>query len=208
MTGMRVIGGTAKGRRLKMKPGTGTRPITDRVKESLFNILGPSIEEAVVLDLFAGTGGVGIEALSRGAASAVFVERDRAAVGIIRENLRTTELAERAQVVRADVFTYLRAETETGFDYIHIAPPQYKSLWIEVLQALDARPDWLNPRGEVVAQIDPLEFSEVPLQSLVLADRRKYGSTLLCFYGLSSEREGNAPEPLPTPELPHPGLGQ
>jgi 16S rRNA (guanine(966)-N(2))-methyltransferase RsmD len=179
---LRVIAGTAKGRRLKQVPGDSTRPIMDRVKESLFNILGADIEEALVLDLFAGTGGVGIEALSRGAARAVFVEGNRAAVSVIQENLGATGLMRRAQVVRSDVFIYLRNDPPAGFDYIHIAPPQYKNLWAEALKAIDMRPAWLNPAGVAVAQIDPREFAELPLQNLTLADERKYGNTLLCFY--------------------------
>ena len=88
----------------------------------------------------------------------------------------------RARVVRSDVFIYLRNDPPAGFDYVHIAPPQYKNLWAETLRALDVRPNWLNPDGVAVAQIDPREFAELPLQHLVLVDQRKYGSTLLCFY--------------------------
>jgi len=184
MSGLRVIAGSAKGRRLKRAPGDSTRPITDRVKESLFNILGEDIEEANVLDLFAGTGGVGIEALSRGAAYAVFVESDRAAANIIHANLQTTDLAQFARVIRSDVFIHLRNTPRNGegFDYVHIAPPQYQELWIKTLQLLDARPDWVNPDGLVVAQIDPREYGEQALEHLKLVDQRKYGNTLLCFY--------------------------
>jgi 16S rRNA (guanine(966)-N(2))-methyltransferase RsmD len=182
MSGLRVIGGAAKGRRLKMVPGEGTRPIADRAKESLFNILGSDVQAAAVLDLFAGTGGVGIEALSRGAARAVFVEAGREAVKVIQDNLRHTGLAERGRVVRSDVFIYLRNDPPAGFDYVHIAPPQYKELWLKTLQALDARPAWLNPDGVAVAQIHPVEFADLALQHLTLVDRRRYGSTLLCFY--------------------------
>ncbi len=188
MSGLRVIAGEAKGRKLKMVPGAGTRPIADRVKESLFNILGEVIEGAAVLDLFAGTGSVGIEALSRGAEYAVFVESDRLAVKTIQENLLTVGLGEYARVVRSEVFVYLRdaSHDREAFDYIHIAPPQYQGLWARTLQALDARPNRVNPDGIVVAQIHPREFAELPLQNLTLFDQRRYGSTLLAFY----EREG------------------
>src|SRR2546430_635565 len=100
---MRVIAGTAKGRQLKLVPGEGTRPIMDRVKEALFNILGDSIDGATFLDLFAGTGSVGIEALSRGAEYAVFVENGRLAVKTIAENLKMTRLEDQARIVRQDV---------------------------------------------------------------------------------------------------------
>lgn len=182
MSGLRVIAGTAKGRRLEMAPGNGTRPISDRAKQALFNVLGGHVEGAAVLDLFAGTGSVGIEALSRGAASATFVERDRLAVSTVQANLRATGFGDQARVVRSDVFIYLRSEPRAGFDYIHIAPPQYKDLWVEALNALDARPAWVNPDGLVVAQIDPLEHKPLPLRHLRLVDERRYGNTLLCFY--------------------------
>jgi 16S rRNA (guanine966-N2)-methyltransferase len=165
-----------------MVPGDGTRPISDRAKQALFNVLGGQIVDAAVLDLFAGTGSVGIEALSRGAASATFVERDRLAVATVQANLKTTGFSDQARVVRSDALIYLRNDPKAGFDYIHIAPPQYKDLWVQALTALDARPAWVNPDGLVVAQIDPLEFKPLPLEHLNLVDERRYGNTLLCFY--------------------------
>ena len=184
MPGIRVIGGTARGRKLQMVPGAGTRPISDRAKESLFNLLGSDIESAEVLDLFAGTGSVGIEALSRGAGRATFDESDRQAVNTIQANLKTVGFAERGRVLRADVFIYLRNQPtlRDGYDFIHVAPPQYHNLWAETLAALDARPGWVNPDGLVVAQIDPREFQALPLKNLNLVDQRRYGSTLLCLY--------------------------
>ncbi len=179
---MRVISGSAKGRRLKGLPGWATRPITDRVKTALFDILGPSIAGARVLDLFAGTGSVGIEALSRGAAEGVFVEKDPRAIRVLQENLRQTGLADRARVVRADVFAFLRSGAAEPFDLIYIAPPQYRGWWRRTLELLDARPGWLSARGTVVVQIHPREFEEVALCHLGLDDRRDYGSTLLLFY--------------------------
>jgi 16S rRNA (guanine(966)-N(2))-methyltransferase RsmD len=182
VAGIRVIAGKAKGRRLQMVPGSGTRPISDRAKESLFNILGSSIEGAAVLDLFAGTGSVGIEALSRGAARATFVESDRLAVNTVQANLRAAGFERQAKVLRADVFIHLRNDPGEGYDYIHVAPPQYAGLWSQTLTALDARPNWVNPDGVVVAQIDPKEYEPLPLKTFVLADERKYGNTLLVFY--------------------------
>ncbi len=179
---MRVISGSAKGRRLKSPPGAGTRPITDRVKMALFDILGPSIVGARVLDLFAGTGSVGIEALSRGAAEAVFVEKDPRAIRALRENLEQTGLRDRARVVRADVFAFLRSGSAEPFDFIYIAPPQYRGWWRRTLELLDARPEWLAPAGTIVVQIHPREFEEVSLRCLDLVDRRDYGSTHLLFY--------------------------
>ncbi|MGQ9467157.1 MAG: 16S rRNA (guanine(966)-N(2))-methyltransferase RsmD [Anaerolineae bacterium] len=178
---MRVVTGRAKGRRLKSVPGGETRPITDRAKSALFSILGDGVVGSRFLDLFAGTGQVGIEALSRGAAEAVFVERSPAALRTIRENLALTGLAGQARVVRADVFTFLRREPEP-FDYIYIAPPQYQGLWAATLQAIDEAPGWLAPDGRAIVQIHPREYQGLLLRHLVLVDQRRYGSVMLCFY--------------------------
>jgi 16S rRNA (guanine(966)-N(2))-methyltransferase RsmD len=158
--------------------------VTDRVKESLFNILGADVRAGRFLDLFAGTGGVGIEALSRGAAEAVFVEQARAALETMRANLAITKLADHARVVRADVFSFLAGSPDAPFDYVYIAPPQYKNLWAQTLRAIDANPAWLSDDAQVIVQIHPREFKELPLEHLTLVDERKYGSTLLCFYEL------------------------
>ena len=176
---MRVISGSAKGRTLK-SPGAATRPITDRAKESLFNILNARVRDANVLDLFAGAGSVGIEALSRGARAATFVELDREALRTIRDNLTLTRLAERGRIVRLDVFKFLRGE-EGDYDLIYVAPPQYHELWAETLKALDGLA-LLSPTGVLITQIHPKEFHAVELKTFELYDSRKYGSTMLCFY--------------------------
>jgi 16S rRNA (guanine966-N2)-methyltransferase len=177
---VRVIAGDAKGKTLKMVPGKGTRPIADRVKESLFNILDWRVPDCRFLDLFAGTGSVGIEALSRGAAEAVFVEKAAKAVRIIRENLRHTEMGEWARVLHTDAFAFL-AQSSERFDIIYVAPPQYRQMWSKALLALDERP-LLQEDGVIVVQIYPKEFESLPLQRLALTDQRNYGSTTLCFY--------------------------
>lgn len=179
---MRVIAGTAKGRRLKSVPGEGTRPITDRVKEALFNILAPQMEGARFLDLYAGTGSVGIEALSRGAESAVFVEYGRRAARVLEENLRLTEFQDRSHIIRDDVFHFL-ANTPWGpFDIIYIAPPQHRNLWALTLQSLDERSHLLALEGVAIAQVYPKEYQPLGLAHLALIDQRRYGSTLLLFY--------------------------
>ncbi len=177
---MRVIAGTARGRKLK-SPGEATRPITDRVKENLFNILGTRVIDANVLDLFAGAGSVGIEALSRGAANATFVELDREALDALRDNLRLTGFAPRAKVIREDVFKFLRRPPTGQYDLVYVAPPQYTELWVDTLQLLD-RQGFSPAEGLVVVQMHPKEYGEVELHRYRLADQRKYGSTLLCFY--------------------------
>ncbi|GAB4267014.1 MAG: 16S rRNA (guanine(966)-N(2))-methyltransferase RsmD [Candidatus Promineifilaceae bacterium] len=183
---MRVISGKAKGRKLKRVPGDTTRPIMDRVKENLFNLLGTAdVVGARWLDLFAGTGQVGIEALSRGAAEVVFVDNARQAVRTVQENLATTGLAKGAKVVQANAFSYLQRTDAERFDLIYVAPPQYLGLWQEVMVALDKRPfALLKPDGLVVVQIDPKEYEVLALTHFEVFDERKYGNTLLVFYEL------------------------
>lgn len=179
---MRVIAGKAKGRKLVMVPGSGTRPVSDKVKGAVFDILGAEIIGARVLDLFAGTGSVGIEALSRGAEFVVFVERARKAVATIQRNLEITGLADRALVLHEDAFHYLNhADPAEPFDLIYVAPPQYQELWAKALLALDAK-SLLTPMGQVVVQIHPKEAQDLPLRELLLYRERQYGSTLLRFY--------------------------
>lgn len=188
----RVIAGIAKGRKLKLVPGEGTRPIMDRVKEALFSILLPILSDATFLDLFAGTGGVGIEALSRGAERAVFIDNSRAAVETIEENLQTCGFAdpEFSEVIRTDVIAYLQAEPPETFEVVYIAPPQYKGIWRTALEALDTNPDHLDSDAVVVVQIDPKEYQTFPLDNLELTDQRTYGNTMLLFYSKLEEDEG------------------
>lgn len=121
--GPRIIAGSAKGRRLETPPGTTTRPITDRAKESLFSSLGPDVEDARVLDLYAGSGALALEALSRGAASAVLVDRDRRAVDAARRNVAAAGFEAVAGVERADAAAFLRRPREAGFDLVFCDPP-------------------------------------------------------------------------------------
>jgi 16S rRNA G966 N2-methylase RsmD len=120
---MRVVTGEAKGRKLKAPKTTGTRPIIDRVKTALFDILSTRVEDARFLDLFAGTGSVGIEALSRGAASATFIEMSHNVLKLVRENLKITGLAGRAETIHADAFKFLQnCQNEKG--HPSLTPPQ------------------------------------------------------------------------------------
>jgi len=180
---MRVIAGKAKGRKLYAVPGPGTRPMTDRAKSALFSIFGEDVMESRFLDLFAGTGQVGIEALSRGAAQAVFVELGQAALRTIHANLKLTNLEENAGIIRSDVFKYLAGPSQP-FDYVYVAPPQYRGMWAQTLQILDTQPGWLADDGWAIAQINPIEYEQLELQQLTLFDQRKYGSVMLCFYAL------------------------
>jgi 16S rRNA (guanine966-N2)-methyltransferase len=182
LSGLRIIAGKVRGYRLRSVPGDTTRPITDRVKESLFNILGMDIQNATFLDLFGGTGSVGIEALSRGAAFARFIEINRLAYDTIRANLERTGFSKQAEVLRGDAFTLLNQTPDRRFDYVYIAPPQYKELWSKALLALDDHPGWLSEDAWVICQIDPKEYATIPLHAMEEFDQRRYGSTLLVFY--------------------------
>ncbi len=184
---MRVIAGTAKGRKLATLPGDTTRPIADRVKTALFSILYSQgvLPGSRWLDLFGGTGAVGIEALSRGAGAVVFVERSSTAVRVIGQNLRHTGLAEggRSHVVRGDAFSYLQQAGAGPFDIIYVAPPQYQGLWQQALQAIDRRPELLAEEGQVIVQIHPKEDEPaLVLEHLERYDQRQYGSTRLIFF--------------------------
>ena len=194
MSGLRVIAGSARGRRLHSVPGDSTRPITDRTKESLFNILGGDIQGATFLDLFAGTGSVGIEALSRGALFARFLDKNQNAIHTIHTNLQLTMTTARAEVVRMDSFQLLKSEPDRAFDYIYVAPPQYKELWKRALIELDNNPSWLSPDAWVIVQIHPVEYAIVSLKNLVEFDKRRYGSTVLVFYERSSQQENTIQE--------------
>jgi len=180
---LRVISGLVKGRKLKDVPGDTTRPITDRVKEALFNILAGDVQDSNWWDLFGGTGAVGIEALSRGAASVRFSELNRLPIETIKANLQTTGFESQAEIRRGDAFNMLAAHPDRAYEYIYIAPPQYKEMWSQALIALDNNPGWLNDEGAwVIVQIHPKEYKELDLQNLDEFDQRKYGSTLLVFY--------------------------
>lgn len=178
----RVIAGKAKGRKLKQVPGNSTRPVMDRVKENLFNILGHSVVGTHWLDLFAGTGAIGIEALSRGAAHCTFTELNRSAIKTIKENLATTGFNELADVRKVDAFSYLDQNPLNGYEFIYIAPPQYLEMWQKAIRLLDQRPNWVYPDGVVIVQIDPKEYEQIALEHLHLYDQREYGNTMLCFY--------------------------
>ena len=182
MSTLRVISGKAKGTRLKTVPGETTRPITDIVKEALFNILGNEIEDNLILDLFGGTGAVGIEALSRGARFVTFLDKGSQAVRTMQQNLEKTKLNVQSEVIRTDAFGYLADPPKTNFDLIYIAPPQYKQMWQKALRLIDGRPDLLSEDGQIIVQINPIEWEELALKNLEVFETRKYGDTLLVFF--------------------------
>jgi 16S rRNA (guanine966-N2)-methyltransferase len=179
---MRVISGTAKGRRLLAVPGEKTRPVTDRVKEALFDIIGGDVVGSTWWDIYAGTGAVGIEALSRGAAYVRFTEMQSAALRTIRSNLATTRLETKADVRQANANVLVASRADRQFDYLYVAPPQYKGIWSQTCMALDANVRWLSEDGWIVAQMHPKEYEALHLRRLQEFDSRRYGTTLLVFY--------------------------
>ena len=192
---LRVIAGKAKGRKLKSVPGDITRPITDRAKESLFNILAGDVVDSNWWDLFAGTGAVGIEALSRGAAFVRFTDMNRAPIDTIHFNVEHCGFNAQAEIRRADAFTYLAATADRKFEYIYIAPPQYKDMWVKALELVDDNITWLTEDAWVIVQIAPREYRDAQpeLKHLEEFEQRKYGSTLLVFYERVESREKEIP---------------
>lgn len=177
---MRVITGKARGVNLKTPEGLTTRPTTDRVKEALFSIINFDIPNARVLDLFGGTGQLGIEALSRGAQSAVFVDAGEPACRLIRENLRRTRLEGQARVVRSDYLAYLKHCRET-YDIIFLDPP-YAEIFLENSLKKITEIDILQSGG-IIATERPLG-KELPFafEGYERSRDYKYGNTLLTIY--------------------------
>ena len=181
--GGRVIAGSAAGLRL-VAPGPATRPLADRVKQTLFAILEPDLPGAAVLDLFAGSGAAGIEALSRGAARAVFVDRDAAAVRTIRANLERTGLGDRADVRPGDALAYLRADAAAvgPFDLVIVDPPYADTGALHAALAGLGKAGIVAPMGRVV--IKHFWRETLPEEAGLLRSERsrRFGETALTFY--------------------------
>jgi 16S rRNA (guanine966-N2)-methyltransferase len=178
----RVIAGSAKGARLAA-PREGTRPLTDRVKQTLFAILEPELEGAQVLDLFAGSGAAGIEALSRGAAHATFVERDRGAATAIRANLERTRLADRATIERVAVSAFLARPTLEPFGLVLLDPPyEDTAALIETLERLGEPDAPLTDAARVVAKHFWRSAPPATMGLLASERERRFGETALTFY--------------------------
>ena len=180
---MRLTGGLDRGRRLIVPRGARTRPTASKVREAIFNILGPP--PGPVLDLFAGTGALGLEALSRGAPKAVCVERDGAALGALRRNLREVGMEERATVIGADVRTALRRLAAAGeqFSWVFLDPPYVREM-TGVLEELSGS-DLLSSCAVVILEHDKRMPPPASVGCLFLTDQRKYGDTELSFFRCS-----------------------
>jgi 16S rRNA (guanine966-N2)-methyltransferase len=179
---MRIIAGEHRGRKLLPPLGEVTRPITDRVKQSLFDILSPRIDGAIVYDCFAGTGSMGLECLSRGAKRAAFFEVDRSAVSRLRKNIAALRVEDRAGVVASDIFRYFGEEADSPkADLVFLDPPyrfvrERAAEMQELARQLRAR---LKPDGLVIFRHDADDRLDLP--SLVKVDERTYGAMTLTF---------------------------
>ena len=180
---LRVISGTAKGHKLKTLKGISTRPTSDRVKESLFNIISGMIPGAGVLDIYAGTGSIGIEALSRGSDFAVFVDISNECSRIIRENLVNTKLIDKASVITGDIFITLNkiSKNNKKFDIIFLDPPYNKNLVEETLNCIIEN-DVLKRSSIVIAEhdIDDIVSDEIGVLKKVRSTN--YGDTVMSFF--------------------------
>ena len=180
---MRVIAGSARSLRLKTLDGMDTRPTTDRIKETLFNMIGPSMFDCVFLDLFAGSGGIGIEALSRGAARCVFIDSSREACAVVRQNLKAAGLFEKASVAETAAEMYLAACRER-FDLVLLDPPYRQGTVAALLPAVAAV---TAPGGTVLAETEHGASLPERCGTLTLKKQYKYGTVALARYEADAE---------------------
>ena len=180
---MRIIGGALRGKRLYSVKGLTIRPTTDYLRESVFNILANGVEDAVVLDLFAGTGTLGIEALSRGAETAVFVDKAPQAIKILTRNICACCLERRSTILRRDILHGLRflKSIDRAFGLVFIDPPYDKGFVERTMQLLD-RTQSTSDRVSIVVEHSRHEALPEKVARFVLCDQRDYGKTLVSFY--------------------------
>ena len=185
---MRIIGGSARGRRIAAPKGGAIRPTADRVREALFNILPRDLAGMRVLDLFAGSGSLSLEALSRGAESALLVDESEAAAKLIRRNVDALGFTERARIwthPAAKALSRLR-DDDAAYDAIFLDPP-YEGGWVGKTLAVIARAGTLHAEGVAVAEHSLREGVEEQYGPLARRDRRQYGDTVLSFFGIDKQ---------------------
>ncbi|WP_438446779.1 16S rRNA (guanine(966)-N(2))-methyltransferase RsmD [Gorillibacterium sp. sgz5001074] len=193
---MRVISGKAKGRPLKAVPGMGTRPTTDKVKEAIFSMIGPYFDGGSVLDLFAGTGGLGIEALSRGVERAVFIDMEPKSIEVVRDNLKACGFADRAEVYRNEAGRALKAlaKREARFGWVFLDPP-YRLKNVDKLMEEMHELGLLEPGAVVLVEHDaehryPERFGPFECRRLAV-----YGETAVAIYDYALEQDEGAVAP-------------
>lgn len=187
---MRIVSGVHKGKPLKAVPGKSTRPTTDKVKEAIFNMIGPYFDGGLVLDLFAGSGGLGIEALSRGVDKVIFVDRDQKAIHTVQENLRICQLEDQAEVYRNDAERALKAliKRDLVFDYIFLDPP-YKKQQLEKLLQVISKHQLLNQKGIIVCEHGSEVELAADIESFRQFKQEKYGIITVTMYKTSEQGE-------------------
>jgi 16S rRNA (guanine966-N2)-methyltransferase len=178
---VRIVGGEARGRRLRAVPGSRTRPTADRVRQSLFDALGQRMDGLAVLDLYAGTGALALEAISRGAERAVLVENNPRACGVIFHNVASLKYDARCRVLCADLPQALQQLRGERFDLVFSDPPYALRAAQPTLLALRSN-DLLTPGAQVVLETDRREPSPTPAPGLRLSDERRYGDSRLLIY--------------------------
>jgi 16S rRNA (guanine966-N2)-methyltransferase len=186
---VRVIAGSAKGRTLAAPRGGATRPATDRIRETLFAILEPILEDARVLDLFAGAGTLGIEALSRGAASATFVERSAEALKTLRKNIAATGFDDHAQVIGANVLSFLEQSSTGPYDVVFLDPPFADVALLEASLAHPRLAGALAAEAQVVARVMKKHQPRLPDRARV-SRAKEIGEETLLFLRYDGGRGG------------------
>jgi len=176
-----VTGGIGRGRRLKVPSGSGVRPTSDKVKQALFNILGNKVEEAFFLDLFAGAGGIGIEALSRGAGRVVFVDASKGSISAVQENIEQLAFSDKAETVHARAESYLK-KPSCAFDIVFLDPPYADELQPLLEQVAGA--GILKPGAVVIAEHFKKQRSPEHAGALARYRETRYGDTVLTFYSM------------------------
>lgn len=180
---MRIIGGLARGTKLYTLEGLDTRPTLDRVRESLFNILQNDIKDAVVLDLFAGSGAIGLESISRGAQKAVLCDKNKKAIEIINKNVEKLRMENKVKIAFTDYENFLKTSNEK-FDFIYIDPPYKTKLISNSIQIINDK-NLLSENGIIVAETDEVERVKNEIEELKVSiniyDIRKYGRARLIF---------------------------
>jgi len=180
--GLRIIGGDLKGKKLYSIPGTTIRPTADRLRESIFNILSFRVQDAVVLDLFAGTGALGIEALSRGAESVVFVDNNKGVISVIDRNVGACSLGNRAKMIKWNIKKNLNClkSIRPAFNLVFLDPPYNQSMVKPALSNLEQSRS-LGKKACFVIEHSPLEKIPKDLSCFEVTDQRRYGKTLVSF---------------------------
>ena len=182
--GLRIIGGRLKGKRLHPVPDRSIRPTGNRQRESIFNILSHQIEDAIILDLFAGTGALGIEALSRGAKSAVFLDRSKAAIAILEQNIRSCRLKEKSRIIQWNIRNGLAClkTVPLAFDLVFMDPPYNQGDIQPTLNNLN-HIGCMKSGSTIIIEHSPRDSIAVDRTDFNLIDQRRYGKTLVTFLG-------------------------